>query len=125
MTTLYERAPGIYLMFAKRFVPWRNTDASWPYDGLSETVLLSSRDGQRFERTFMEPFVRPGLDPLNWHDRARKNVILPTQAFLGRECRERWTKAVRRQSSHRRPHLLGSQGKPARRVAIDFTTATS
>ena len=70
MTTPYERAPGIYFMFAKRFVPWRKTDAKWPYEGLSETVLLSSRDGQRFERTFMEPFVRPGLDPLNWHDRA-------------------------------------------------------
>jgi hypothetical protein len=70
MTTPYERAPGIYFMFAKRFVPWRRADANWPYDGLSETVLLSSRDGQRFDRTFMEPFVRPGLDPLNWHDRA-------------------------------------------------------
>jgi hypothetical protein len=70
MTTAYERAPGIYLMFAKRFVPWRKADPSWPYDGLSETVLLSSRDGRRFDRTFMEPFVRPGLDPLNWHERS-------------------------------------------------------
>lgn len=70
MTTPYERAPGMYLMFAKRFVPWRRADSNWPYDGLSETVLLSSRDGTRFDRTFMEPFVRPGLDPLNWHDRS-------------------------------------------------------
>jgi hypothetical protein len=70
MTTPYERAPGLYFMFAKRFVPWRRSDAHWPYDGLSEIVLLSSRDGQSFERTFMEPFVRPGLDPLNWHERA-------------------------------------------------------
>jgi hypothetical protein len=70
MTTPYERAPGMYFMFAKRFVPWRRADASWRYDGLSETVLLSSRDGTRFDRTFMEPFVRPGLDPLNWNDRS-------------------------------------------------------
>lgn len=70
MTTPYARAPGIYFMFAKRFVPWRKADPSWPYDGLSEAVLLSSRDGRRFDRTFMEPFVKPGLDPLNWHERA-------------------------------------------------------
>jgi len=70
MTTPYERAPGIYFMFAKRFVPWRKADPAWPNDGLSEAVLLSSRDGRRFDRTFMEPFVRPGLDKLNWHDRA-------------------------------------------------------
>lgn len=70
MTTPYERVPGMYFMFAKRFVPWRRADPNWPYDGLSETVLLSSHDGKRFDRTFMEPFVRPGLDPLNWHDRS-------------------------------------------------------
>lgn len=70
MTTAYDRAPGIYLMFAKRFVPNRRVDPNWTSEGLSETVLLSSRDGQRFERTFMEPFVRPGLDPTNWHDRS-------------------------------------------------------
>jgi len=70
MTTPYDRAPGLYLMFAKRFVPNRRADPNWPADGLSETVLLSSRDGQRFDRTFMEPFVRPGLDPANWRDRS-------------------------------------------------------
>ena len=70
MTTPYDRAAGIYFMFAKRFVPWRRADPQWPYDGLSETVLLSSRDGRRFDRTFMEPFVRPELDLQNWHDRS-------------------------------------------------------
>jgi hypothetical protein len=70
MTTPYDRAPGIYFMFAKRFVPWRKADPAWPNDGLSEAVLLSSRDGRRFDRSFMEPFVRPGLDPANWHDRS-------------------------------------------------------
>jgi hypothetical protein len=70
MTTPYERAPGMYFMFAKRFVPWRKADPEWPTTGLSEAVLLSSRDGRRFDRTFMEPFVRPGLDRLNWHPRS-------------------------------------------------------
>ncbi len=70
MATPYERAPGIYFMFAKRFVPWRKFFDDWPYTGLSEIVFLSSRDGVHFDRTFLEPFVRPGLDPLNWHERA-------------------------------------------------------
>ncbi|MFN0167585.1 MAG: hypothetical protein ACKV22_14240 [Bryobacteraceae bacterium] len=69
-TFAYDRAPGTYLMFAKRFVPWRKWDLAWPYPGLSEIALLSSRDGIHFDRTFMEPFVSPGLDPKNWHERA-------------------------------------------------------
>jgi hypothetical protein len=70
MATPYERAPGLTLMFAKRFVPERKLDPAWPRAGLSEIVLLSSRDGRRFDRTFMEPFLAPGLDRDNWHDRA-------------------------------------------------------
>ena len=69
MTVAYERAPGTYLMFAKRFLPWRKADPAYASSGLSEIVLLSSRDGLRFDRTFMEPFVPPGLDLANWHAR--------------------------------------------------------
>jgi hypothetical protein len=70
MATPYERARGVTLMFAKRFVPDRKADPAWKNPGLSEIVLLSSRDGVRFDRTFMEPFLAPGLDRDNWHDRA-------------------------------------------------------
>jgi hypothetical protein len=70
MATPYARAPGVTLMFAKRFVPDRQADPAWPRPGLSEIVLLTSRDGLRFNRTFMEPFLAPGLDRDNWHDRA-------------------------------------------------------
>jgi hypothetical protein len=70
MTIPYDRAPGMYFMLAKRFVPWRKFDPQWHAAGLSETVFLSSRDGKRFDRTFMEPLIRPGPDPLNWRDRS-------------------------------------------------------
>ena len=30
---------------------------------------MSSRDGLRFDRSFKEAFVRPGLDQRNWHER--------------------------------------------------------
>ena len=66
----YERAPGTYLMFPSRFVVDRVPDPDWAYStGVSDIVFMSSRDGLHFDRSFMEAFVRPGLDKNNWHDR--------------------------------------------------------
>ena len=66
----YERAPGTYLMFPSRYVPERTPVPDWPYGaGVSDIVFMSSRDGLRFDRSFMEAFVRPGLDTGNWHER--------------------------------------------------------
>ena len=64
----YPREPSLYLGFPMRFVPERKTvgaDAR-VVDGVSDAVLISSRDGLHFDRTFMEAFLRPGPDPLNW-----------------------------------------------------------
>jgi len=67
----YERAPTTYLMFPSRFVPERSPIPDWPYgSGVSDIVFMSSRDGLRFDRSFMEAFVRPGADTGNWHERA-------------------------------------------------------
>ena len=38
--------------------------------GQSEVVFMFSRDGLNFDRRFMEAFLRPGPNPLNWHERA-------------------------------------------------------
>ncbi|NKB69477.1 MAG: hypothetical protein GKR89_20590 [Candidatus Latescibacteria bacterium] len=66
----YERAPGTYLMFPSRFVTGRSPDPDWTYDqGVSDIVFMASRDGLHFDRSFMEAFIRPGLDFGNWHDR--------------------------------------------------------
>jgi len=66
----YFRGPHLYLGFPMRFVPpaQRNTVGFEPRktDGLSDAVFMSSRDGQHFNRTFMEAFLRPGPDPENW-----------------------------------------------------------
>ncbi len=68
MATGYDRVPGLTMIFAKRFVPWRQFH---PGDGMgiSEIVFMASRDGIHFPRTFLEPFVSPGPDPENWHAR--------------------------------------------------------
>ena len=67
--TQYFRAPHIYLMFPKRFVPDRKFDPDWAANGLSESVFMTSRDGVHWDRRFMEPFLSLGTDSDSWTDR--------------------------------------------------------
>ena len=67
----YERSRGTYLMFPSRYVKERSPIPDWEFGpGVNDIVFMSSRDGLRFDRSFMEAWVRPGLDPDNWHERA-------------------------------------------------------
>jgi len=88
-TRPYFRAPHLYLATPMRLVAGRRflTDAEMDTQQLgkgfraiaghnhnipnevSDTVLMTSRGGTRFDRTFMEAFVRPGLDKGNWVSR--------------------------------------------------------
>ncbi len=68
-TTPYFRAPEILLCFPKRFVPERTWNPEHGHPGLSDGLFLTSRDGRRFDRTFLEAFIRPGPDPENWTER--------------------------------------------------------
>jgi hypothetical protein len=68
--TPYYRRPDLMLMFPKRFLPDRTPDPKWPAPGLSDIVFMFSYDGVHFDRRYREAFIRPGLDPKNWHDRA-------------------------------------------------------
>ena len=66
----YERSPGTYLMFPSRLVLEHTPDPDWPNGpGVNDIVLMSSRDGITWDRTFKEAFIRPGLDKENWHER--------------------------------------------------------
>ncbi len=84
-TQPYFRAPHIYIATAARFLPGRQAitpeqagaigvDKGYFRD-LSETVLLSSRGGDWYERTFMEGFVRPGIGLENWVSRTNYAVL--------------------------------------------------
>ena len=68
--TPYYRDPGLLLMFPKRFLPTRKADPDWEHIGLSDIVFMFSRDGLNFDRRYMEAFLRPGRDPLAWHERS-------------------------------------------------------
>ncbi len=68
----YFRAPHIYLGFPKRFLPSRQPPIDHPLPGVSDTILMSSRDGESFHR-WEEAFVRPGLQPDRWV--CRNNLV--------------------------------------------------
>ncbi|MDF2723751.1 MAG: hypothetical protein K0Q59_3426 [Paenibacillus sp.] len=69
-TIVCPGAEHMYLAFPKRFVPGRKKIASHAETGLSDTCFMTSRDGVRWNRTFMEAWLRPGRDDRNWTDRS-------------------------------------------------------
>lgn len=68
-TTPHPSAPHILLSFPMRFVPERTKLTGHPEPGVSDAVFMSSRDGVRWNRAFLEAWLRPGLDERNWTHR--------------------------------------------------------
>ena len=79
-THSYYRAPHIYIGIAARFMPGRKvlTDKEAKLLGVNPTyfndcsdmVVISSRGGSTYQRTFMESFVRPSIGLENWVSRS-------------------------------------------------------
>ena len=75
----YFRAPHIYLAVAARFMPHRQVLTEEQAQSLgvnpkyfkdcSDAVLMSSRGGSVYNRTFMEGFITPGIGMENWVSR--------------------------------------------------------
>ncbi len=79
-TSPYFRAPHLYVGVAARFFPNRQVltaeqaaairvDPHY-YRDCSDAVLITSRGGAGYERTFLEAFLRPGLGWENWVSRS-------------------------------------------------------
>lgn len=76
----YFRAPHIYLATAARFVPNRQVLTAVQareiavnpkyYQDCSDAVLMTSRGGTIYNRTFMSSFIRPGIGAENWVSRS-------------------------------------------------------
>ena len=76
----YFRAPQIYVAIAARFMPGRQvlSDADAERLGVnpryfkdcSDAVLMTSRGGTHYDRTFREAFIRPGIGLGNWVSRS-------------------------------------------------------
>ena len=68
--------PQIYVAIAARFVPNRQaiSDAEAAalhvardyYKDLSDAVLMTTRGGNEYDRTFLSSYIRPGIGARNW-----------------------------------------------------------
>ena len=74
-TQLYTNAirpcPGaehIYIGFPNRYVQERVADPEHPHPGVNDALFMTSRDSVHWRR-YLEAWVRPGLDDLNWTER--------------------------------------------------------
>ena len=84
----YYRAPHIYLSFPMRFVPDRqllSSDEARSLNiyrnrekGVSDTVFMTSRGGNVYDRTFQTAFFRPGPDRNMW---AARNSMMALGVF--------------------------------------------
>jgi hypothetical protein len=74
----YPGVANLYLAMPMRFVPERRTVGvpPRPTDGLSDAVMMTSRNGRTWDRCFREAFIRPGSDPDNWGDAHGNNTPL-------------------------------------------------
>ncbi len=78
-TAPYFRAPHIYVSVAARFMPNRQVISKAQAKALgvdpkyfkdcSDAVLMTSRGGYKYDRTFMEAFIPPGIGLENWVSR--------------------------------------------------------
>jgi hypothetical protein len=96
-TSPYFRAPHVYVAIAARFFEGRHVlteeqarairvDPAYFHD-TSDAVLLTSRGGAVYDRTFLEGYLKPGIGPQNWVSRTNYpalNVVQtgPTEMSL-------------------------------------------
>ncbi|MEO2015926.1 MAG: hypothetical protein ABGZ53_16320 [Fuerstiella sp.] len=66
-TQPYYRAPHIYIALPTRFMAKRGS--------ATDILLMSTRGGDRFDRVFTQSFIRPGIGPEGWANRANYAAI--------------------------------------------------
>ncbi len=84
-TAAYFRAPHIYVAIGARFMPDRQVVSDEQagtlkvnpkyYKDCSDAVLMTSRGGNVYDRTFMESYIRPGIGLRNWVSRSNYPVL--------------------------------------------------
>ena len=79
-TSPYFRAPHIYVAIGGRFFPGKrilsaeqakemNVDPAY-FKDCSDAFFMTSRGGDKYDRTFLEAFIRPGIGLNNWVSRS-------------------------------------------------------
>jgi len=67
VTQPYFRAPHIYIATPTRFMSKRGST--------TDILLMSTRGGDTYDRTFMEAFIRPGVGKTGWGNRSNYAAI--------------------------------------------------
>ena len=91
-TSPYFRAPHIYISVAARFMPKRqvlsdeqalslNVNPKY-FKDCSDAILMTSRGGNKYDRTFMDGFIRPGIGLQNWVSRSNYPALNIVQTSL-------------------------------------------
>ncbi len=107
-TVPYFRAPHIYLAFPMRYVPERTKVPAHGLPGICDGVLMSSRDGVHWER-WLEGFLRPGPDRLNWTER-NNHVAYGIVPLSETEISIYWTENYRHDTARLRRGTLRTDG---------------
>jgi hypothetical protein len=92
-TSPYPRAPHLYVGICARFFPGRQVlseaqaravqvDPGY-FKDCSDAVLITSRGGTRYDRTFLDAFLRPGLGIENWVSRSNYPALNLVQTGAG------------------------------------------
>lgn len=78
-TSPYPRAPHLYIAIAARFQPGRRVLTPEEaravkvnpayYNDISDSIVMTTRGGTVYDRTFLESLVRPGVGLENWTSR--------------------------------------------------------
>jgi hypothetical protein len=78
-TSPYCRAPHLYVAIAARFIPGRQVISARQagtigvdpkyFGDVSDAILMTSRGGNTYDRTFPQAFLRPGIGAENWVSR--------------------------------------------------------
>lgn len=116
----YFRAPHIYLALAKRFLPEKaalSVDATQVliknsergYDS-SDAILMTTRGGDRYDRTFMEAFIRPGDTAADWVARDNTPALGLVPAANGRELYIYRMSHYAQDTAHLSRHVLRLDG---------------
>ncbi|WP_236973686.1 hypothetical protein [Membranihabitans maritimus] len=79
-TSPYFRAPQIYVAIGARFMPNRQVLTDQQAEELnvnpkyfkdcSDAIIMTSRGGNQYDRTFMESYIKPGIGLQNWVSRS-------------------------------------------------------
>ncbi len=100
MTHPYVRAPHIYIALPTRFVPGGTDSADVVMENITDVLFMTTRAGStRYDRLFTEAFIRPGLDPRQWTNRANyvaQNVLQtsPTELSIYHRSGDRYVVRV-------------------------------